>query len=604
MTALTHGALADDDGPTRAFLVAASALGIVLDVDDVIERLDAHPAQGSLKALVDVAREVGVTARAFRSDLPGLDAVALPAIVHLQREHEVYGFGVLVGRGEKGLVLDDGHGPRTVDPQAFLRHWTGILVTLEASGGAAPGAPRAGLAWRLRRALRGRGTAPRHQVAARGLAGTAVAALAAWAVATPGRTGVWAAAAGLTLFAACAAGAVAAWALFHKGRVTSIPGATPRLASVICGRGTVTDCSGVLTSRYARLLGIDLSSLGLSLFGSVFALCAVGALTAPAPRIAMFTELALFFAACAPFSLIFIAVQFWPLRRICPLCMTVHAVVLCCAAAGLYGHAGVLAGGPAVLASVAAAVAPWAALHALLFAAMLGLVASWFDLSIESRATRARLSWIGATPWGALAELVGRPRATRRRLEAAVTLGDAAAPFRLDAMVHPMCTGCGPVVDELQEIVREHGALVSVGLHLPPRDTLLRSDRETCAAIVAVGLAHGADTALEVFRAAKRRTGPALAAAEAGGAEGVLRLLAPERADEACPHLPAARAAVSEAEALADELQRGTPTLLVAGRPWESPASDLRALLRAEPAVLARLLRVRLPAALAEGPNR
>ena len=584
-------------GPAEALLAAAGRLGLRLERDAVLDRFDAHPAAGTLRALVEIAPQLGLAVRAFRSDLAGLAGVPLPAIVHVvDPRAEASGFGVLVGRPGGGLAVADGADGETLTFRGdeFERVWSGIVVTVErlqpgeaAAPGPRHGSPRMRLAAWYRRAT----PLERAAQVARG----AAAVLLALLLVVSGRAlGVSLGSpvvitAGAWLGAALAAVALAASvALFHRSRRSVVPGAAgSRLASTICGEGDDGACLGVLSSKFARVLGIDWGSIGVAWFGSLLALLALGVAAGPQARLALFVWVAIATLLAVPASLAFLAVQVWPLRRFCPLCNTVHAAEIAAAALAL---AFLWAAPPLPVATLARV----ALLHAAVVVGAFGLVVPLLELRLESKVNRARLGWIGATPWGALAETAGRPRAAAALPEAPIRVGAGRAPFRLDALVHPMCSGCGPVVTKLRDVAARHGDTVSIGLHIAPRDPRNPADPAFCAALCAVGLAAGGGRGMETFLRVKDAPWQLFEQARRG-VEPVLAHLMPG-SDIPPEILARARRSVDEATRLARELERGTPTLLLNGRFWDGGVEDLDALLSRHADLLAEVVRARPPA--------
>jgi len=212
----------------------------------------------------------------------------------------------------------------------------------------------------------------------------------------------------------------------------------------------------------------------------------------------------------------------------------------------------------------------------------------YLSFDLESRANRARLGWIGSTPWGALAEAAGRPPAVSGVPKPPIRIGGPSARFRLDALVHPMCSGCGPVVEQLRALEKRHAGRVAIGFHIAPRDVTSAADRELCAALAAVGLVEGGPRAVEAFLQVKSNPWPSLQDA-AGGAREVLERLRP---GFVVPEetLARARESVAAADGLAETLERGTPTLLLHGRFWDASVEDLDALLTEHADLLASLL--------------
>lgn len=581
-----------ENGPAEALAAAARQLHVACDDDDLRARFEAHATPASLKALVEIAPTLGLGARAFKCDLDGLRDARLPAIVHVVAgAGERSGFALLVRRDDQHVWLHDGtsEAPLELDRAAFARVWTGVLVTLEARAGAQLKAPRGGLRLRLATWWRREDPLARATFVARSgaLALMALCALVGAARFGSERGGLPGALLGL-LVAALAAGAWAAGlALFFSSRRTLVAGSLPRLATSICGRGARSDCSGVLASRYSRFAGVDWASLGIAFYSAALVLAALGALTGADTRAALFGWLALTFAAALPVALVFTGIQIWPLRRFCPLCMSTHAVTLL----ATLSLAAAFVGGEW---PTAQALVPMAVGHALAFLTAFGLLIPFLALGLESRSNRVRLGWIAATPYGALAESAGRPRAARALPPVTLGVAPGPRPFTLDALVHPMCSGCAPVVRQLAALARRHPDLVAIGLHLAPRDPGNPADAEMCVGLAAAGLLAGTERGADVFLSSKDNPWRLLEVAKASGAAGVVTALLPDALADA-KTLAAARAAVQAADELGARLERGTPTLLINGWLWDGSLDDFDTLLTREPELLASVLRARLP---------
>jgi len=577
--------------PADVLASAVERLGVRVDRDALLLRFERHESPQSLKAIVEIAPEIGIEARAFRSDVAGLAEASVPAIVHLvDPAAEDSGFGVLVEIAPDRFVIDEGGGGgvRILTAAEFERSWSGIIVTLAARAGVAvaPELRSGGLRMRLRAWYRREEPLARAALVARRVALAALVVLGlvsswrlGWDVA--GVAGALAASSAVLL---AGLGAVASLTLFYRSRRGVVTAGVTRLSSAICGRGTFTDCLGVLASRFSRFAGIDWGSVGVAFFASSLVMLASGAALGAEPRGLLHAWLALAYLLALPGSISLTAVQVYPLRRFCPLCMIVHAAVIASAALGvLYLARGGWPGNPADL-------VPFALAHGAALLGAFGLIVPYLAFDLESRANRARLGWIGATPWGALAEAAGRPRAVPGVLDAAIRIGGPAARFRLDALVHPMCTGCGPVVEKLLALEKRHAGRVSVGFHIAPRDLASAADGELCAALSAVGLAAGGGEALDAFLLVKKDPWPFLREADAGAGK-VLGLLLPG-VEVSAQMLARAREAVTASDRLGESLERGTPTLLLHGRLWDASIEDLDALLAKHPDLLAAALRI------------
>ncbi len=130
----------------------------------------------------------------------------------------------------------------------------------------------------------------------------------------------------------------------------------------------------------------------------------------------------------------------------------------------------------------------------------------------------------------------------------------------------------------------------SAFFHFPPRDLLSHGDRELCAALYATARIGGGKAGLALYRDAKERPWPLLREAEAG-AQALIGRVAGDRPGIA-EALAEGREAVKAADTLYEELQRGTPAVLLNGKPWESSIEDLDALLTRYPDLLVALLQV------------
>jgi len=584
-------------GPSDALASVAGRFGFRASREAVEARFERHEAPRSLKALVEIAPELGLAARAFRSDFAGLADAALPAIVHLiDPATGEPGFGLLLECSGTVLVEETfGAAPTRLTPEEFAAVWSGVVVTLAARDGSPPvgGAGGSSFLARWRAWYWAEDPLARATLLARGVA---LAALAALCVASSVRIGAalgsaWAGAGAALGCALAGVGAFVSATLFFQSRRSVVPAGPSRLATAFCGRGSFADCLGVLSSRFARFAGIDWASIGAAYFGSVLLLAAIGALVGPEQSRALYAWLSVVALLALPGSVALIAIQVWPLRRICPLCMTVHAIVLVCGSLGL-AFLAAQDGAPR-----AQALLPWAAAHAAAFLAAFGLFVAYLAHALEVGVHRVRLGWIGSTALGALAEMAGRPKDPVTLPAACIRVGSPEAPLRLDALVHPVCSGCAPVVTKLRLLQQKHADKLSVALHLPPRDAASLADSEFCAAVSCAGLLAGGESAFDVFLRAKEDPWPLVRLAERGAA-GVLATLLPG-AEPAEAQMAQAREAVAAADRLAAALERGTPTLLVEGRLWDGSVEDLDRVLDQHPAVLAAILDTALPAAAA-----
>ncbi|HZN54513.1 MAG TPA: vitamin K epoxide reductase family protein [Candidatus Polarisedimenticolaceae bacterium] len=571
-------------GPAEVLASVFGRLGNRVEPTLVAARFSLHDDPSSLLALVHVARDWGYTARAFQGELANLGDAVLPAIVHLRSPLDgEESFGVLVGAARDAYELEDPitHEVTRLDAGSFASAWTGVIVTFESpERPVAPPRDPGPLArwWTLARV--DRQAAALLAARAIGTLGIVLLGLGAAArlSARPPLAAAAAALIGLDLLVAATC-----IVLFHASRRTRVASATPRLAQRICGRGGLGDCEGVLGSKWARIGGFDLPVLGLAFAASNVILAGVLAIAPPPLLVFGFGWIAAAHLLAAPASLFFIGLQVWPLKRFCPLCMTVHAGVL--AGAAMI----VVTGARAWEALTPPMLVLVGAIHVTAFLAVAGLVVPLLELGIESRASRSRLAWVAATPWGALAEAAGRTRAFSSPPASAFRLGRSDAPFRIDALVHPFCSGCGPVVEGLVGMTSRRADTVQVAFHLAPRDPKDPGDLAMCAGVSAIGLLAGGEQTIHVFRTIKGEPRKYLEIAR-GGADRLVAAFMPPSVDPAAV-LPAAAEAVERAAALADALRTGTPTLLLNGRVWESTLDDLDVMIGQHPAIVAAVLR-------------
>lgn len=579
-----------DGSPAAALLNLLPRLGRAAAPAELRERFFSQENPLSLKALAVVSAELGLQARAFRADAASLGEVPVPSLVHLEHPAlQQNAFVVLTGRDTAAISIEEGFPPQIhrFTPEEFARWWTGVVVNVTpASSESQPASPPSmGLLRRAVTWLRGGDLSIRYSEVARRLALLVIAALAISAplLLAISRHGGWFAALAGGSAVAMVVASVVTHELLLRGRATRVPVSGSRLSDRFCKPGAGSDCDGVLSSRWATIAGLDVAALGYAFATSSVALLALGAFLPAPAQAAQLTWTAVSLALAAPAALFFIALQLGPLGRICPLCMAVHGAILL----------GLLLALPHAIAWTAltgaiAPLLPWAILHGLLFLGALGLLAPFVALGIEAQASRTRLSWVGTTPYGALAEAAGRPRSPHPLPATSAWLGEPSAPLRFDLLLHPQCPSCGPVIDKLQKLVDRHAALVAINLHYPVRDAISRADRELCIALTAA-------PTTELLAQVKSRFTEFVAAAE-GGAATVLAHggVEPQERAEA---LAAAAIAVDAATELQRRLARGTPTLLVGQRPWEGSVEDLDALLTHDPNLLASLLRLARPGA-------
>jgi len=253
------------------------------------------------------------------------------------------------------------------------------------------------------------------------------------------------------------------------------------------------------------------------------------------------------------------------MRRLCTLCMVVHAVNLTGAALFLF----VLwpaspTPPPGVL--------PAALLLLLLFGLLLSTVVPLFSRGGDEETLLREHTRLLRSPLATLARLSQEPRLALDGAALGPRLGETHAPHVLVVLAHPACGHCGPVLEELEALVSARRDQVRLHVALAPMDPDDPRDARACEALAAAGVAWGGEVFLQLFREAKRdyrrlleAEAPfALMAAQAGQAPAALA-----KAWEL------ARARVRAATSLKQRHARGLPTLFLDGRRCEAPLAHV-----------------------------
>lgn len=89
----------------------------------------------TLKALMQVAEQIGFTARPLRGEIAALDRASLPAVLHWDLNHFVVLAKVKRGlTGRRYQIHDPAEGARTLTERELSRHFTGVFMELLKSG--------------------------------------------------------------------------------------------------------------------------------------------------------------------------------------------------------------------------------------------------------------------------------------------------------------------------------------------------------------------------------------------------------------------------------------------------------------------------------------
>jgi ATP-binding cassette, subfamily B, bacterial CvaB/MchF/RaxB len=144
-TPMIHQAEAAECGLACLAMVAAHH-GLKVDLGTLRRRFSLSLKGTSLKALMQIADQIGFNSRAVRADLDELQELALPAVLHWDLNH----FVVLV-KITRGLhspryhVRDPERGARVLGAADLSRHFTGVALELIRGERFMPGAQRATL---------------------------------------------------------------------------------------------------------------------------------------------------------------------------------------------------------------------------------------------------------------------------------------------------------------------------------------------------------------------------------------------------------------------------------------------------------------------------
>jgi ATP-binding cassette subfamily B protein RaxB len=121
------------------------AVGQTWSVNDLRERFSTSSRGISLRRMLDIARNLALTARPLRVELEYLPQLKLPCILHWGLMHYV----VLVAVHRDSCVIHDpAVGRRTVEHKEFSRMFTGVAIEFEGTAGVLPPHSSQTLTWR------------------------------------------------------------------------------------------------------------------------------------------------------------------------------------------------------------------------------------------------------------------------------------------------------------------------------------------------------------------------------------------------------------------------------------------------------------------------
>lgn len=469
------------DGPD-AVLARVATLHKVPLARGVIERsVAAHPRPTSLVALVDVGRQIGLTMKPVQANEAALDDLALPAIIHFDTPGGG-AFGVLEEVTATGFrVWGRKTGARVVDRDTFVRQWSGVLVIVEPVASHGRGRTRR----RLGAAISGGFEPPAvaggpGSTAVRAILGGLLGILVAWGVAAqPASTRLWVAVlVGLSVLGLAITVTMTRAISAYGGPFS--PG--------ICRRGKLVDCQSVLTSRFARVFGFPLSELGISFYAAVLLALAT---TAAGGASSVLVVVGAAFVTALPVAAILIGIQI-AMRRVCTLCLAVHAVNISAAAVAWFLVLDALPPAENVIRA--------GALLILMFCLVLFFVVPYFKRNTALVRLSATHGAMAASPFGSLAQLSTERPTGLVGSSCGLPLGQGSASDELVVFLHPACNQCGPLLREVRSLASS-GRVEVVAAVLPMDE----NERGSCEAVISVGLAAGTDLFMQGYAVAKER---------------------------------------------------------------------------------------------------
>lgn len=101
-----------------------------IDLNGLRHRVSVSVAGISLRGLMRLADQIGLSARALKVDIGALDRLTLPVILHWDMNHFVVLEKV---RGQKLTILDPSSGRRDLSLEEFSNHFTGVVLELRPS---------------------------------------------------------------------------------------------------------------------------------------------------------------------------------------------------------------------------------------------------------------------------------------------------------------------------------------------------------------------------------------------------------------------------------------------------------------------------------------
>jgi hypothetical protein len=296
----------------------------------------------------------------------------------------------------------------------------------------------------------------------------------------------------------------------------------------------------------------------VAFFGALALLFATAALSP-----AVWAAVGAAYLVALPAVVVLVAVQA-AMRQVCTWCLGVHAAVVVGAAASwTFVRHGWSTETVAALGALA--------LHG---AVLLFAVVPYLTRSPRVQEFVARQRRLASSPYATLAYLLTQAPTDVRGAECGVRLDGPPTAHELVVFAHPTCPQCASTVQDAAALAAAGRAQAFVAI--APRDDT-PAEAGMCEALVAVGLAAGADAFVRAYFAAKRRYGDLRS-------DDPTDVLAAELSLDASTvreALPRARRVAARAAAFADDHVEGMPAVFVDSRlyPYTAPLSHLAALL-------------------------
>lgn len=433
----------------------------------VEESMEATGAPQSLKGLTAAAPVLGLRANASRVSFEDLNVRGGALLISCDT-----GFGVLTEARESGFVVADRTGRRLVERGELATRYRGVAVRFESSPETATiergrllKLARERLGWM---AL-GEGVfdrRPAHRVAL--VAALALALGSSW------RQGATHGGLLVLLWVLSAMGGVASIAAARKS-----VGDSGTLSDFLCGGKW--GCQSVLDSSFARPFGVDLAALGSAFFTAQLLVSAARPLDGASLAASLYV-------VAAPFAAVLLALQAYPIRKWCGLCLVADLSVLIAALAS-YLLSPLSLDGSSLLPL-------WLGCLALTYLLFVPMERA----RIRAGQLRLRLDDILESPYGQLAEAMSSPAIELSSIEPAWVWPSTSPELRVDLFLHPDCQACHGLVGPLRALIEEVGEVIEFRAHLPAKQPSDEVEAARLQALRRIACGAGAQAALAALK--------------------------------------------------------------------------------------------------------